>query len=288
LRFGVLTFAADGAMEAVAIGRVVEDLGFESLWLSEHSHIPTSRLSPFGGRPGAPPLPAHYRKGYDAMVALAAIASTTTGLRLGTGVCLVAQHDPFWLAKQVASLDALSGGRFLFGVGYGWNKEEMLHHGVEYSQRRAILREKVLAMKALWTQEEASFEGEHVRFERSWAWPKPVQEPHPPIVVGAGPGPKTYADIVELADGWMPNYGRYELERGITELHAAALTAGRDPATIELAITNAPKEPAELERLAGLGISRALFSVKPADEPVMTRALEVCADVVVGYRRVVG
>jgi probable F420-dependent oxidoreductase len=279
MKFGVLTFAADGHVGAVRLGAIVEGLGFESLWLSEHSHIPTSRESPFGGRAGAPPLPDHYWKGYDAMVALTAIAATTTTLRVGTGVCLVAQHDPIWLAKQVASLDALSGGRFHFGVGYGWNKEEMHNHGVAYEDRRAILRENVLAMRSLWTEDEASFHGEHVSFDPSWAWPKPAQSPYPPIVIGAGPGPRTYADIIDLADGWMPNYGRYELERGIDELRDAAAASGRDPGTIELAITNAPRDSGELERLAALGIRRALFSVPPQPEPEMTAALEECAAV---------
>ena len=154
----------------------------------------------------------------DAFVALGAVAATTTQLRLGTGITLVAQRDPIWLAKEVATLDHLSGGRVVFGVGYGWNKEEMASHGVAYKQRRALLREKVLMMKALWTEDVASFEGKLLRLEPSWAWPKPVQKPHPPIIMGGAAGPKTIAHMVEFCDGWMPLSTRHDLEGNLTKV----------------------------------------------------------------------
>ncbi len=156
----------------------------------------------------------------------------------------------------------------LFGIGYGWNREEMAHHGVRYSQRRAMVREKVLAMKALWTEDEASFSGEFVDFEASWSWPKPVQQPHPPIVLGGGPGPRTFADIAEFCDGWMPIHGRYDIVEQIPALHRAVEAVGRDPASIELGVYSAPRDVESLERLAAAGVARALIQLPslPAGE----------------------
>jgi len=189
MKLGVTMFPTDKAISPVRLAREAEDRGFESLWLPEHSHIPTSRTTPRGGVAGAGPLPEMYWRTIDQFVALAAAASVTSHILLATGVCLVAQRDPIWLAKEVASLDTLSGGRVLFGIGYGWNKEEMAQHGIAYQDRRRILREKILAMQALWTEDVASFEGEFVHLEPSWAWPKPVQHPHPPIILGGDAGP---------------------------------------------------------------------------------------------------
>ncbi len=256
VRFGVMMFPTDTAIQPVELARAVEERGFESLWFPEHSHIPASRRTPWGGREGAPPLPEEYWRTHDQFVALAAAAAVTTRLRLGTGITLVAQRDPIWLAKQVASLDVVSGGRVLFGVGYGWNKEEMAHHGVRYGERRATLREKVLAMQALWTQEAASFAGEHVRFEPSWAWPKPVQRPHPPVIMGAAPGPKTFAHVVEFCGGYMPIHGRGDLVAAVPALRRAAEDAGRDPASIELGVFISPRTAAEVGRLADAGFTR--------------------------------
>ncbi|HEX9644161.1 MAG TPA: TIGR03619 family F420-dependent LLM class oxidoreductase [Acidimicrobiia bacterium] len=280
MRFGIMMFPADRTMQPVEFGAAVEQRGFESVWFPEHSHIPTSRQSSFGGRPGGPPLPDYYWRSHEPFVALAAIAATTTTLRLGTGVTLVAQRDPIWLAKQVASLDTISGGRLTLGIGYGWNREEMLHHGVRYGERRAILREKVLVMKELWTRDEASFHGDHVDLSPSWAWPKPVSQPHPAIVMGAGPGPKTFAHIIEFCDGWMPNYGRYDLEGGISALRRAAADAARDPDTIELAVTSGPRDPGALAHLAELGVRRVLFTLTPGTDAVVVAQLDACAAVV--------
>ena len=259
MHLGVSIFPTDTTIQPVELARAVEDLGFESLWFPEHSHIPVSRRSPWGGVKGAPPLPEHYWRTHDQFVALAACAAVTSTLRLGTGITLVAQRDPIWLAKQVASLDVISGGRVLFGIGYGWNKEEMAHHGTRYTERRAKLRQHVLAMKELWTNDEASFEGEHVSFEPSWAWPKPVQQPHPPVILGGGAGPKTIADIVEFCDGWMPISGRHDLVAGSAAVREAAAAVGRDPDSLEIGVFGAPEDPAELARMAELGVTRAVF-----------------------------
>ena len=261
MQLGIFTFPTDISIQPADLATAVEERGFESLWFPEHSHIPVSRRTPWGGSPDAPPLPEMYYRTYDQFVALSAIASVTTTLRLGTAITLAAQRDPIWLAKEVASLDTISAGRVLFGIGYGWNKEEMAHHSVRYTDRRAILREKILSMQELWTQEEASFSGEFVRFEPSKAWPKPVQDPYPPVILGADAGPRTFSHIVEFCDGWMPIYRRYDVDGGVTALRRAAEQAGRDPATIELGVTGAPPDPAKLERLAELGFSRAVIPV---------------------------
>jgi probable F420-dependent oxidoreductase len=212
-------------------------------------------------------LPEYYWRTHDPFVALGACAAVTTTLRLGTGICLVAQRDPIHTAKEVASVDRLSGGRFLFGIGYGWNKEEMAQHGTPYGERRAILRERILAMKALWTEDEASFEGDHVRIEPSWAWPKPVQSPHPPIILGGDAGPRTAADIAELCDGWMPIGGRHPLVKW-DEVRRACEAIGRDPATVQLGVFGAPPDAERLVGLAGRGVQRAVLGLPqgPRDE----------------------
>jgi probable F420-dependent oxidoreductase len=266
MHIGVSIFATDTTLQPVALGHAVEARGFESLWLPEHSHIPTARTTPWGGRADAPPLPEMYRRTHDQFVALGAIAATTETLRLGTGITLVAQRDPIWLAKEVASLDVISGGRLIFGVGYGWNKEEMADHGTAYSERRAILREKVLAMKELWTNDEASFRGNYVTIEPSWSWPKPIQRPHPPIVLGGGAGPRTFADIAEFCDGWMPIAGRHEFVSKVEQLHEAARSIGRDPASLSIDVFGAPATADGLRQLSDAGVTRAVLSV-PSKSP---------------------
>jgi probable F420-dependent oxidoreductase len=272
MKYGVFIFPTDTSIRPDQLAIEVEARGFESLWFPEHSHIPVSRETPWGGQKDAPPLPEHYWKTHDQFVALTYAASVTTNLRLGTGITLLAQRDPIWTAKEVASLDRLSGGRVIFGVGYGWNKEEIAHHGIEYAQRRAVMREKIMVMRALWTEEEASFEGDHLNLEPSWAWPKPVQQPHPPIVMGAAPGPKTLRDIVEYCDGWIPLATRHEIAGQIEKVRAAVAEAGRDPASFEVTAYSAKTH--QVGQLAAAGVDRAVFSLPPLGAEVVVPKLD--------------
>jgi len=271
MKFGISIFPTDLTLQPPDIARAVEERGFESLWFPEHSHIPVSRRSPWGGKVGAPPLPDFYSRTHDAFVALGAAAAVTTRIRLATGITLVPQRDHVWLAKEVASLDSLSGGRFIFGVGYGWNKEEMASHGVRYTERRALMREKILLMKELWTKEVASFDGGEIQLEPSWGWPKPVQKPHPPIIMGGDAGPKTIADMVEFCDGWMPN-ARHDLIGRLETVRAALTAAGRDPASFEISAFSAVPDKERIQQLTDLGVARAIFNVPPKSPPeVLTR-----------------
>lgn len=267
MHVGITIFPTDQTIDPVELAREAEARGFESLWFPEHSHIPTSRETPWGGRQGAPPLPEFYWRTHDPFVTLAACASVTSEIKLATGICLVAQRDPIHTAKEVATVDRLSGGRFLFGIGYGWNKEEMAHHGTGYGERRAILRENVLAMRELWTQDEASFDGEHVSFSSSWAWPKPEQRGGPPVILGSDAGPKTAEHIAEFCDGWMPIGGRHPLEKWQTIVDACE-EIGRDPDEIERGLFFAPTDVGRLEELAESGLSRVVMVMPqgPRDE----------------------
>ncbi len=262
---GVIIFPTDKAIQPVELARECEARGYESLWFPEHSHIPTSRETPWGGRPELGPLPEEYWRTHDQFVALAACAAATTKLRLGTGITLVAQRDPIWLAKEVASLDVISGGRFDFGIGYGWNVEELRNHGIDFKQRREILRENILLMKELWTREEASFSGKHIQFEKSWAWPKPAQQPHPPVIMGGAAGPRTAAHIAEFCDGWMPLGGLYDFEGGLKQIHKACKDVGRDPDSVHLGVFfAAPPEADAIAPLADKGVKRAILPLPPA------------------------
>jgi probable F420-dependent oxidoreductase len=275
---GVQVFPTDQVPSPARIAAEAEGRGLESVWFPEHSHIPTSRATPF---PGGDPLPEHYRRSLDPFVALGSAASATSTIRLGTGICLVAQRDPIHTAKEVASVDHVSNGRFLFGIGFGWNVEEMANHGVDPKRRRALVREKVLAMKALWTQDEAAFDGDLVSFSPSWSWPKPVQRPHPPIVMGAAAGPVTLRHVMEYCAGWMPIHGRREVLGRLGELRAAADAAGRDPESVELGVTGAPADPSVAESYAKAGFRRVVVSL-PQDrgEAGVLEALDRAADLV--------
>jgi len=272
MELGLMIFPTDRAIQPVELAKEAEARGFESLWFPEHSHIPVSRKTPWAGIKDLGEMPEDYKRTHDQFVALAACAAVTENLKLGSGVCLVAQRDPVWLAKQVASLDMISGGRFLFGVGYGWNREEMYNHGVEFKQRREILRENILLMKEIWTQDQASFQGEHVQFEESWSWPKPVQKPHPPIILGAAAGPKIYPHLMEFCDGWMPIGGVHDFEGGLRDLERACKEAGRDMASVEVGVFYGTYDDGvdtdELKPMADMGLNRAVLPLpaRPADE----------------------
>jgi len=276
---GVLIFPTDQTIEPVELAREADARGFESLWFPEHSHIPTSRVTPWGGAEGAPPLPEFYWRTHDPFVSLAACAAVTTDIKVATGICLVAQRDPLHTAKEVASLDRISNGRFLFGIGYGWNKEEMAHHGTAYTERRDMLRENILAMKQLWTEDEASFAGDHVQFSASWAWPKPTQDGGPPVIMGGNAGPKTAAHIAEFCDGWMPIGGRHPLEKWQAIVDACE-AIGRDPETVERGVFGAPPSAEKLTGMAEAGISRAVLGLPQGSRDEVLATLDEYAPLV--------
>ena len=255
MKFGIAIFPTDYAISMTELGPAVEQAGFESLWVAEHSHIPASRETPW---PGGAELPKHYWHTLDPFVALTAAAVATKKLKVGTGICLVIERDPIHTAKQVASLDHLSDGRFLFGIGGGWNKEEMADHGTDFSPRWKLLRERVEAMKAIWTQDASEYHGEMVDFGPMWCWPKPVQKPHPPIILG-GSGPNAPKRVVAYADGWMPNRG--DVLSRLAELRELATAAGRGdiPLTVYPAATSD-----DIEKMQDAGVDRCIWYV-PAD-----------------------
>jgi probable F420-dependent oxidoreductase len=271
MELGVLIFPTDLSIRPARLARELEARGFESLWVTEHTHIPTSRKTPW---PGGPSLPEEYKRTLDPFVALASAAAVTTQLRLGTGICLVAQHDPIVLAKAVASVDHVSDGRFLFGIGVGWNFEEMADHGIDPTRRRSVVREKVLAMTRLWTDEVAEFHGEFVDFPPCWTWPKPVQRPHPPIVMGGAGGPITFRHVIEYCDGWMPIHGRRDVVGALTDLRHAAEDAGRDPASIEIGVFGVPNDENIVARYRELGVARCLLAVPSAPDSVVLSLLD--------------
>ncbi len=276
--FGIIMFPADYAIGPVELGRAVEQRGFDSLFFPEHTHIPASRQSPY---PGGGELPKMYSHTLDPFVALSAVATATERLLVATGICLVIERDPITTAKEVASLDLLSGGRVLFGVGAGWNREEMAEHGTDPRTRMALLAERVKAMKALWTQDEASYAGQHVRFERAWSWPKPVQQPHPPVLVG-GNGPTVLDRVLDFGDAWMPN--RVDdldaLGNRIAELRRRGKETGRG--RIPVTIFGAKSEPADLDRYVEMGVDRCLFAVPSAGAGEVLSKLDQYAERVAG------
>ena len=259
MEIGVFIFPTEYAIRIDDLARALEARGFESLFVTEHTHIPASRRTPF---PSGGELPREYAHTLDPFVGLAAAAAVTTRLRLGTGICLVTEHDPIVTAKAVASLDLLSGGRVLFGIGAGWNAEEMEHHGTAYPTRFRVMRERVLAMKELWTKDEPEFHGEFVSFERVWAYPKPAQKPHPPVLLG-GESEHTLRRVVEFCDGWFPR-GRGSADAGpvlgaLRQLGALAARAGRDVRTISTTVFGARPDADVLARYREAGVTRALL-----------------------------
>jgi probable F420-dependent oxidoreductase len=264
MEFGIGYFPTHDAVSAGAMARLVEERGHESLFFAEHSHIPASRASPY---PGGGELPRKYIHCYDLFVALTAAAAATSKLRVGSGICLVIQRDPIHTAKEVASIDHLSGGRVEFGVGAGWNREEMSDHGTDPRTRMRLMQERVEAIREIWTQDEASYSGEFVSFERIWSWPKPAQRPHPPILVG-GLGQTVLDRVLAFGDAWFPNYGSDDLLERVADLR------GRANRRIDVMAMGVPADPKALEPLAEAGFARVVHWIPSGNGAVVEAALE--------------
>ena len=263
MEFGVAIFPTHDAIRPGDIARLAEERGQESLFFPEHTHMPASHTP----HPVGQPLPRRYAHTFDQFVAVTAAVSATSRLRVGTGVCLVIQRDPIITAKEVASVDHLSGGRFEFGVGAGWNREEMANHGTDPRRRMTVMRERVDAMKAIWTQDEASYSGEFVQFDHIWSWPKPAQRPHPPVLVG-GEGPTVFDRVLAFGDAWMPNYAPAGLLERAAELKAKA------DRPISLQVMGIPADPRALAAYSAAGFDRALHWLPSAGRGPVERALD--------------
>jgi probable F420-dependent oxidoreductase len=277
MRYGVTLFATDRSIGVVELAKAVEDRGLDSLWLPEHTHIPISRRTPY---PMGGDLPEHYKRCLDPFVALTAAAMVTERLRVGTGILLVAQHDPIVTAKAVASLDLVSGGRLTLGVGFGWNEDEMADHGVAYKARREHGRENVLAMRRLWEDEVALFEGEQVHLSPSWSWPKPVQQPMP-VLIGGAAGPKLFDHIAEYAQGWVPIGGK-GITDAVPQLRERFEEAGRDPSTLEIVPFGSSPDHGKLDHFEKVGVTECVFDLPsaPADVvlPILDRQAKIVAE----------
>ena len=260
MKIGLCIFATEYAIRIDELAREAEARKFESLWVPEHTHIPTSRRSPFAG---GQQLPEQYKHTLDPFVALTAAAAATKTLRVGTGICLIIERDTITTAKSVASLDLLSHGRFEFGLGGGWNAEEMEHHGTEFKSRFKRLEEQVRALKEIWTRDVAEFHGQFVNFDPIWAWPKPAQKPYPPILLGGESG-YTLQRVVDFCDGWYPR-GRApeKVLEGLKDLKARAAKAGRDMKTISVSAFATPPDKAVLDQFASAGVTRSILLLPP-------------------------
>jgi probable F420-dependent oxidoreductase len=281
--FGVLMFATDYSVDPATLARAAEERGFESLFLPEHTHIPVSRRTPW---PGGADLPRQYWHTYDPFVGLATAASVTSTIRLGTGITLVTEHEPIAMAKQVASLDRLSGGRVVLGIGAGWNVEEMANHGVAYEKRWKLLRERVLAMRALWSDDEAEFHGDFVDFDPVWSYPKPVQAGGPRCLLGAS-SRWTWDRIADYADGWFPihqdpsraaHQGAVDYQAGINNTRDAWARAGRDGEP-DFSIFGVGPDRGRVEELLGMGFNRAIFGLPSAGVDTIMPLLDRYAEI---------
>ncbi len=271
MKIGLYLVLTDASMPVTDLARAIEERGFESIWVPEHSHIPTTGSTPY---PGRGPVTRDFARTLDPFVALAAAASVTTRIKLGTGICLLIQRDTIHTAKTVATLDHLSNGRVLFGVGGGWNKPEMENHGCDYSTRFARLEEQLQALKAIWTEDEAQFHGTHVDFDPMWCWPKPVTRPHPPIFIG-GETDHTLKRIVKYADGWLPRVRDPGLVlAGIGRLRAFARDSGRDENGIAISAFGLPAKHEAIQPFRDAGVDRAILALAPGPADDMLRRLD--------------
>jgi len=271
MKIGVTIHATDLSISPAEVAREAEARGFYSLYIPEHTHIPTSRLTP--APTGTDELGEEYLRSPDPYIALAAAAVGTESIRLGTGIGLPAQHHPITFAKQIATLDVVSNGRLVLGIGFGWNKEEMENHGVVYGRRRAQVREHMLAMQELWTNDVAEYHGEFVDFEPSWQWPKPIQTPRPRILIGGGAGPKLFGDIAEYADGWIP-IGGAGLREALPRLRAALEARDRDPSTLHIVPMGIEPDATKLDYYRELGVTEAVLRLPSAPSDVVLPVLD--------------
>jgi probable F420-dependent oxidoreductase len=279
MQIGAAMFFTDYSMGPGELARALEERGFDSVWAPEHSHIPLSRKTPWGG---GGELPKKYYDVMDPFVSLTAAAAATTTLKLGTGVCLVAQRDPIQTAKLVASIDQVSGGRFLFGVGNGWNEDEMANHGTAYATRHKLARERIEAMKVIWTKSKPEYHGEFVNFDPMMAWPKPVQKPHPPIIVG-GAFPYAARRAARYGDGWMPIRGRPphgDATALMPQYRKLLEEAGRDPASAPLSIFGAKEDLDMLKRDRDAGVMRVVVALESAKADVILPELDRWAEII--------
>ncbi|HQT79323.1 MAG TPA: LLM class F420-dependent oxidoreductase, partial [Rhodopila sp.] len=284
MKSGISMFFTDYSMPPGELGQALEQRGFESLWAPEHSHIPLSRKSPF---PGGGDLPKKYYDAMDPFVTLTAAAAATKTLKVGTGVCLVAQRDPIQTAKLVASIDQVSGGRFLFGIGNGWNQDELEDHGVKFADRHKVARERVEAMKKIWTETKPEYHGEFVNFDAMMTWPKPVQKPHPPVIVG-GAFPYSARRAIRYGDGWIPQASRKgygEIADLIPEFRKMATEAGRNPDEIAITVWFPKRDVDLMKRYADMGVERVVFNVESEQQD---KALPVIDEIAAFMQKVQG
>ena len=286
MRYGITMFATDVSMDVVDLAREAEARGLQSLWLPEHTHIPVGRRTP--PPTGDAELADEYKRCLDPLVALAAAATATAHLRLGTGILLAAQREPIVTAKAVATLDHLSGGRAALGVGFGWNEDELEDHGVTMAERRDVAREVILAMQALWADDEAGFDGDHVSFSPSWSWPKPVQtDSHGhrrvPVLHGGAAGPKLFSHIAEYGDGWIP-IGGAGLTDAIPRLREVVAEAGRDPEALEIVPFGSIPDPGKLDHFERIGVTECVFRIPSAPRDVVLPLLDEQAALVAARR----
>ncbi len=276
MKYGVVMFPTDYSIDPVTLGKACEERGFDSIWFPEHTHIPASRKTPW---PGGPDLPKEYSHVLDPFVGLSAVAAATDRIKLGTGICLVVEHDPITLAKEVASLDHISNGRVLFGVGGGWNREEMENHGTDPKRRWKVMRERIEAMKQIWTEDEGEYHGEFVDFDPIWSWPKPVQKPHPPVYVG-GDAEGTFKRVVSYGDAWMPIGLRLSgsIQDRMAVLNSMAAEAGRGP--IPVTIYGVAPNPGVINSFIEAGVEAGIFWLPSLGEDEALKTLDGYAQVI--------
>jgi len=277
MKLGITMFATDYAMRPDDLAHACEERGFESVWFPEHTHIPASLRTP-------PPLgdkvPRYLWHLHDLLVALMAAAAVTKTIKIGSGICLVIERDPIILAKEVASVDQLSGGRLLFGIGGGWNAEEMENHGTPFQRRWKVLRERIEAMKVIWAEEAAEYHGEFVDFDPIWCYPKPLQQPHPPILLGTL-SPKGLHRVIQYCNGWIAvGASMQDLPAAVKNLHARAEQAGRKPGEVPVSIFSASADEAVLRHYQELEVERAVLTVPSRNRDQVLPLLDTYAALV--------